>query len=174
MKFNLEESLKLLERTPSILETLLADLSEEWILSNEGVDTFSPFDVVGHLVHGEKTDWLTRAEIILSSSENKNFQPYDRFAQYEESKDKTIYELLSEFKVLRIKNVASIRAKKLTEEDLNKTGIHPKFGEVTLKQLISTWTIHDLAHIAQICRVMANQYTDEVGPWKEYLNILKR
>ena len=174
MKFNLEESLKILERTPFVLQSLLENLPDDWILNNEGVDTFSPFDVVGHLLHGEKTDWLTRIEIILSSSSDKKFQTYDRFAQYEESKGKSLQQLLDEFKTGRLENVQKLKRKNISEADLIKTGIHPKFGDVTLQQLLSTWTIHDLAHIAQICRVMSKQYTDEVGPWKEYMNILNR
>jgi DinB superfamily len=174
MHFNLNKSIEILERTPSTLEQLLQDVSDEWTLSNEGADTFSPFDVLGHLIHGEKTDWIPRLEIILSNKADKNFSPYDRYAQFDESKGKTTNQLLEEFKQLRQKNIAILKLKNLKEKDFSKTGIHPKFGTVTLSQLIATWTVHDLSHIAQISRVMCKQYKDEVGPWIEYLGILTR
>jgi hypothetical protein len=174
MEFDLKKSLEILERTPSVLEYLLRGISDDWSLSDEGEETFSPYDVIGHLIHGERTDWMTRMEIILSDSKDKTFEPYDRFAQFEESDGKSLNDLLTEFKVERDRNIRILLSKNLTERDLDKTGIHPKFGTVTLRQLLSTWTVHDLAHLAQISRVMAKQYTEEVGPWKEYLSILKR
>ena len=173
MKFNLEQAIEIIERTPIVLETLLKGLSAEWIENNEGGDTWSPYDVIGHLIHGEKTDWSQRMEIILSKDSNKTFASFNRFAQFEESKGKTITQLLDEFKVARQKNLAFLKSKNLTENDLNKTGIHPVFGEVTLEQLLATWVAHDLNHVAQISRVMAKQYQKEVGPWIEYLRILK-
>lgn len=174
MEFDLKKSLEILERTPSVLEYLLRGISDDWSMSDEGEETFSPYDVIGHLIHGERTDWMVRMEIILSDSKDKTFEPYDRFAQFEESEGKSLNDLLTEFKVERDRNIRILLSKNLTERDLDKTGIHPKFGTVTLRQLLSTWTVHDLAHLAQISRVMAKQYTDEVGPWKEYLSILKK
>lgn len=174
MTFNLDKSIEILERTPSTLQLLLKDLSDEWTMSNEGPDTFSPFDVLGHLIHGERTDWIPRLEIILSDKTDKTFATYDRFAQFEESKGKSINQLLEEFKQIRQQNIVLLRFKNLSENDFSKTGIHPKFGTVTLSQLIATWTVHDLSHIAQITRVMSKQYKEEVGPWINYLGILTR
>lgn len=174
MKFELDRSIEILERTPEVLEKMLAGLSDAWIYSHEGPESWGPYDVIGHLIHGEKTDWIPRMEIILAASgDNKKFQPFDRFAQFENSKGKTLSELLIEFKSLRSENLKKLRAKKLGDNDLTKTGIHPAFGKVTLHQLLSTWTVHDLTHIVQISRVMAKQYEADVGPWKEYLGILR-
>lgn len=174
MTFNLNQSLEILERTPQVLKTLLSGLSNEWINNNEGEDSWNAFDVVGHLIHGEKTDWLVRTEIILSNGDAKTFATFDRFAQFEQSKEKTISELLEEFQELRKKNLEKLKSKAISTEDLPKTGIHPAFGEVTLEQLLATWVAHDLGHIAQIARVMAKQYKDEVGPWRNYLPILDK
>ena len=173
MHLNLEKSIEILERTPTVLQTLLQNLSDDWILHNEGEETWSVYDVIGHLIHGEKTDWIPRTEIILSENPNKTFKPFDRFAQFELSKGKTLSQLLDEFTILRKKNIEVLRSKKITENDLNKKGVHPTFGEVTLSQLLSTWAVHDLNHIAQIVRVMAKQYKEDVGPWIEYLRILQ-
>lgn len=172
MKFNLSKSVEILERTPVLLETMLDELSEEWIKTNEGPETWSPFDVLGHLIHGEKTDWVPRMEIILSHQADQPFETFDRLAQFNESKGKTFQQLLVDFKNLRKQNVDSLKSKNLTAADLNKTGMHPELGKVTLAQLLATWTVHDLNHISQIARVMANQYKAEVGPWHEYLGIL--
>ena len=174
MEFKLETSIEILERTPIVLITLLRDLSAAWTSNNEGGQTWSVYDVVGHLIQGEKTDWITRAEIILSESDEKKFEPFDRFAQFQDSKGKSLTQLLEEFKMLREKNIERLRAKNLTRDDFAKTGTHPAFGEVTLGQLLSTWVVHDLNHIAQISRVMAKQYQTEVGPWLQYLGILKQ
>jgi len=173
LPFNLSQAIEVLERTPLLLDTMLRNLSDGWTIHNEGEETWSPYDVMGHLIHGESTDWIARMDIILSDGPNKIFAKFDRFAQFEESKGKTLTQLLDEFRTVRQKNIAYLKSKKLTEADLNKTGVHPAFGEVTLKQLLSTWTVHDLNHIAQISRVMAKQYATEVGPWIEYLRILK-
>jgi len=173
MKFNLPQAIEVLERTPIVLDTLLHGLSTEWTTNNEGGDTWSPYDVMGHLIHGEKTDWTQRMEIILSQGDNKTFASFDRFAQFEESKGKTLTQLLDEFKTARQYNLAILKSKNLTGSDLTKTGTHPMFGTVTLEQLLATWVAHDLNHIAQISRVMAKQYKEEVGPWIEYLRILK-
>src|SRR5688572_22174629 len=150
MAFSLEKSIEILERTPNVLHTMLHGISSNWTLNNEGGETWSAFDVVGHLIHGEKADWVSRAEIILSENPDKKFEPFDRFAQFEESKGKTLSQLLDEFKLLRKKNIGRLLSKNLTEKDFEKTGIHPAFGEVSLSQLLSTWAAHDLDHIAQI------------------------
>ena len=172
MQFTHQKSIEILERTPAVLKTLLSGLSEEWIVNNEGPETFSPYDVIGHLIHGEKTDWVTRAKIILEFGLSKPFTPWDRFAQYEESKGKTLEQLLDEFERVRKVNMHWFKSLDLTESDLNKKGMHPKLGEVTLRNLLSTWVVHDLTHIAQVTRVMAKQYKDEMGPWPEFFRIL--
>ena len=173
MEYKVTEAIEVLERTPKVLEQLLGGLSDKWTINNEGPDTWSPYDIVGHLIHGEKTDWITRANIILSDGDKK-FTPYDRFAQFTESKGKSLQQLLTKFKELRQQNISILLSKKLTDADLNKTGIHPEFGSVTLKQLLSTWVAHDLTHISQIVRVMAKQYKAEVGPWTAYLSVLNK
>lgn len=172
MKFDLDRSIEILERTPVLIEGLLSGLSEVWINNNEGPGTWSPYDIVGHLIHGEKTDWIPRMKIILSESTNKEFTPFDRFAQFRDSEGKTLIQLLATFKSLRNQNLHHLRSLDLSETDFTKTGIHPEFGETTLSQLLSTWVVHDLNHIGQIVRVMAKQYKAEVGPWQEYLKIL--
>ena len=174
MKFDLDETIEVLSRTPGVLKALLNGLSHNWVQNNEGSETWSPYDVVGHLIHGEKTDWITRAKIILDYGESRPFDPYDRFAQFEASKGKSIEELLEEFTALREQNIKTLREFKLTENDFRKTGKHPKFGKVTLEELLATWAVHDFNHIGQIARTMAKQYDAEVGPWKEYLSILHR
>lgn len=174
MEFDVKKSIVVLTRTPAVLEALLENLNEEWVQNNEGENTWSPFDVVGHLIHGEKTDWIVRMDIILTDGVNRKFDPYDRFAQFTESKGKTIQQLLQEFKQLRKENIAILESKNLSAQDLMKKGMHPALGEVTLKNLLATWTAHDLGHIAQITRVMAKQYKTEVGPWTQYLPILTR
>jgi hypothetical protein len=172
MKFNIKEAIPILERTPTVVGALLSGLPESWTMQNEGPDTWSPFDIVGHLIHGEKTDWMPRLEIILADGD-KAFVPFDRFAQYENSKGKTLQQLLDEFTVLRMSNLEKLRSHLPLDAHLNNTGIHPTFGEVTLRQLLSTWVVHDLNHIYQITRVMSSQYKDEVGPWVQFLRILK-
>jgi len=172
MNFSISPSLKILSRTPHVLESLLKDLPDEWIYNNEGEDTWSPFDIVGHLIHGEKTDWMSRLEIILDQDPDKRFKPFDRFAQFEDSKGKSLDELLSQFKSLRQTNLERLNSLNITDKMLDYTGVHPDFGKVTLRELLSTWVVHDLGHIAQISRVMAKQYKAEVGPWIPYLPIL--
>ncbi len=172
MKYSIENSIEILERTPAVLKALLSNLSEDWIINNEGPETFSPYDVIGHLIHGEKTDWVIRAKIILESGLSKPFTPWDRFAQFEESNGKTLLQLLNEFEIIRNGNVVWLKSLNLTETDLDKKGMHPKLGEVTLRNLLSTWVVHDLTHIAQITRVMAKQYKEEMGPWSEFFRIL--
>ncbi len=174
MNFELSKSLEILAKTPLVLDALLNGLSKEWIENNEGENTWSPFDIVGHLIFGEKTDWMVRIKTILSESENKLFEPFDRYAQLTENQEKTISGLIHKFRDLRRRNLNELNALNITLNDLNRTGIHPEFGEVNLKQLISTWAVHDLGHLAQISRVMSKQYKNEVGPWINYLGILKR
>lgn len=177
--FSLDRSINILQRTPAVLSALLKDAPDFWSLNNEGPDTWSPFDIVGHLVHGEKTDWIPRARIILSEGEgdgsraSKTFEPFDRFAQFRESEDKSLNELLEDFAALRRQNVEALKEMNITGTDLARTGYHPDFGEVTLRQLLATWTAHDLSHIRQTARVMAKQYKQEVGPWKEFLPVME-
>jgi hypothetical protein len=173
MNYSKEQAIEILERTPSVLKSLLANISDDWVMNNEGPDTFSPYDVVGHLIHGEKTDWVVRAKIILEHGINKPFDPYDRFAQYEESKGKSLQELLDEFEAIRKENMNWLSSVQLTEDDLERKGKHPVLGEVTLRNLLSTWVVHDLTHIAQVTRVMAKQYTEEMGPWPQFFRILQ-
>ncbi|NJB70042.1 hypothetical protein GGR42_000504 [Saonia flava] len=174
MKFSLEKSLEILEKTPETLEHYLGNLSTEWLTNNEGKDTWSPYDVLGHLLFGEKTDWMVRIQIIMSNSENKVFKAFDRFAQLNENQNRPIGELLKEFYKIRAKNLSELKSLQITEQDLKRIGYHPELGEVTLQQLIAAWVVHDLGHIAQISRVMAKQYKTEVGSWKEYLGILEK
>jgi uncharacterized damage-inducible protein DinB len=174
MEFEINKAISILGRTPRVLKVLLEDLSEEWTHENEGENTWSPYDVVGHLIQGEKTDWISRAEIILGNDQNKTFESFDRFAQFESSKGKSLNQLLDEFGKLRIENLEKLRLMDLSAKNLALEGIHPELGKANLKQLLSTWVTHDLGHISQICRVMAKQYKSEVGPWFEYLGILKK
>ncbi|WP_425391260.1 DinB family protein [Ekhidna sp.] len=173
MQFNLEKSIQILERTPSVLKALLQNLPEDWTTPNEGLDTWSPYDVVGHLIHGEKTDWIPRTKIILAHGSDKPFEPFDRFAQFEESKGQSLAQLLEAFESLRVKNIEKLKALNITEQDLSKTGMHPGLGQVTLENLLAAWVVHDLGHINQITRVMAKQYISEVGPWTQYMGVLQ-
>lgn len=172
INFNLKEATEILERTPAVLTSLLSGLSEKWIYNNEGGESWNPYDVVGHLVHGEKKDWVLRTKTILEYEERKTFEPFDRFAQFNDSKGKTLNDLLEEFAKLRKENITELMKLNLKENDLDKKGIHPEFGTVTLKQLLSTWVVHDLSHIRQIARVMAKQYKTEIGPWEKYLRVV--
>lgn len=174
MDFDLTAGSAILARTPATLRALLCGLGPEWTAATEGPDTWSPFDVVGHLVHGERTDWIPRAAIILAQGPNRRFEPFDRFAQFTESAGKTLEELLDEFAGLRTASLATLAGWNLTEEQLDLTGEHPGFGPVTLRQLLATWVAHDLGHIAQVSRVMAKQYREAVGPWRQYLTVLDR
>ena len=173
MEFELNQAIEILRRTPATLNSLLYDLSELWLFQNEGPETWSPYDVVGHLIHGEKTDWIPRAKIILADGEVRPFEPFDRVAMFQESKGKSIAELLDTFARLRSENLRELQKLNLTPELLEKRGMHPELGVVTLKQLLATWVVHDLGHIRQVVRVMAKHYRDEVGPWKAYLSILE-
>jgi hypothetical protein len=173
MTFDVDKCVELLERTPAVLETWLAGLSEEWITGTEGPDTWSPFDIVGHLLHGERTDWMVRLEIILSDRADKSFTPFDRFAQFRDSQGKSLADLLGDFRDARVANLARLRALRLTDADLDRTGLHPKFGTVTARQLLATWAAHDLDHLMQISRVLASQIGHEVGPWVEFLRVVR-
>ena len=172
MKFQLNEAFLILERTPLVLKILLLDLNAGWIHENEGENTWSPYDVIGHLIHGEKTDWLIRAKIILLDKGDKTFEPFDRFAQFENSKGKSLEGLLGEFERLRKENLSQLKGLALTADQMGLKGIHPELGNASLKELLSSWVVHDLGHIAQVSRVMAKQYEDEVGPWRQYLSVL--
>ena len=169
---DLDEAINILDRTPRILEAMLDGLPENWINNNEGGDSWSPFDIVGHLLHGEKTDWMERCNLILNSNIEATFSPFDRFAQFVDSKGKSMSELLSEFKSLRTKNLQELKSFGIEEPHYKMTAIHPDLGRVTLQQLLSTWVVHDLSHLGQIARVMAKQYKSQVGPWKEFINFI--
>ena len=172
MKYSLERSYEILDRTPAVLQALLAGLPDDWVMPNEGPETFSSYDVIGHLVHGEKTDWIVRTKMILEFGNTQTFEKYDRFAQYEESKGKSLQQILDEFAAIRKENMIWFKSLNLTEDDLNRKGMHPVLGDVTLRNLLATWVVHDLTHIAQITRVMAKQYKTEMGPWPEFFRIL--
>lgn len=173
MDFDLRHAIPVLERTPRVLRTLLAGLDRAWTRSDYGEATFSPFDVVGHLIHGETADWIPRARIILEQGASRPFDRYDRYAQFEVSRGKTLEQLLDEFEQRRAASLAALRALQLTPEKLAARGMHPLLGEVTLSQLLATWVAHDLNHLAQVARCMAAQYGAAVGPWKEFLGVLK-
>lgn len=173
MEFELSRTIEILRGTPATLRSWLGGLSEAWITSNAGPDTWCPFDIVGHLIHGEETDWITRVRIILEQGESQTFTPFDRFAQFEKSRGKTLAELLDRFESLRVGNLQTLEELNIQPAQLELTGTHPELGRVTLRQLLATWTVHDLGHLAQIARVMAKGYSEEVGPWGAYLPILR-
>ena len=173
MDFNLDDGIAVLERTPSTLSAMLSALPNDWIDGDEGPDTWSPYVIIGHLNHGERTDWIPRAQIILAQ-DGRRFTPFDRFAQFEESKGKSLADLLTEFAQLRTENLSTLRGWRLTNAQLALEGEHPELGTVTLSQLLATWVGHDLGHIAQTSRVMAKQYRDAVGPWRAYLPVMDR
>lgn len=174
MTFNLPNSIAILERTPGVLRSLLTNLSEDWTHRNEGPETWSPFDIVGHMIDGEETDWMVRARIILAQGSNRRFEPFDRFRHQHTNAGKTLVELLDRFAELRTRNLRELAGMKIGTEQLQLTGEHPEFGTVTLEQLLATWVVHDLGHLAQITRVMAKQYREAVGPWQAYLPVLHR
>jgi hypothetical protein len=157
-----------------VLRHLLEDLPDSWITGTEGPNTWSPFDIVGHLIHGERTDWITRTEVLLTHGESLAFTPFDRFAQFEASRGKTLGELLDTFAEARARSLHRLQTMALTGDDLDRRGLHPELGPVSLGELLATWVVHDLSHIAQIARVMGRQYTEGVGPWLAYLPMLKR
>lgn len=170
---NLQQTMSLLTRTPAALNALLRDLPEAWTLRNEGENTWSAFDVLGHLIHGERTDWMSRARTVLQFGERQTFEPFDRLGHIRESQGKSLEQLLDEFGRLRSENLRELRALNLQQEDLELRGRHPAFGVVTLAELLATWAVHDLTHLHQISRVMAYQYRDAVGPWSRYLGVLQ-
>jgi len=174
MEIQLEDVREILRRTPSTLNLLLNDLPDAWLITNEGPDTWSPFDVVGHLIHGEETDWIPRAKLILEHGDSRAFTSFNSEAMFEKSKGKTIVELLHTFAQFRAESLQQLDELNLTPELLEKRGLHPELGPVTLSQLLATWVVHDLGHIGQIVRVMSKQYGEAVGPWKAYLPILTR
>ena len=174
MDFDLEDGTAVLERTPATLRAMLAGLPAAWTDATEGPETWSPYDIVGHLVHGERADWIARARIILEQVAERRFAPFDRFAMFRESEGKSLDDLLDEFARLRAENLATLAGWRLTEAELALQGEHPDFGPVTLRQLLATWVAHDLGHLGQIARVMAKQYRDAVGPWRAYLPIMDR
>jgi hypothetical protein len=173
MERNLEISLSLLTRTPASLNALLRDLPEAWTRRNEGEQTWSPYDIVGHLIHGERTDGMPRAKMILQFGETRVFEPLDRWAQARESEGKSLEQLLDEFARLRSENLGQLRALNLRPEDFARRGRHPALGPVTLSELLATWATHDLTHLHQLSRVLAYQYREAVGPWSAYLGVLK-
>jgi DinB superfamily len=172
MSFTLLRSIEILERTPATLYALLHGLSDFWSLNNYGPSTFSPFDVVGHLIHAEQTNFLPRARHILSAGPSVPFPPFDRYAMFENSKGKSLSDLLQTFATLRAKNLADLKALELTPEQLDLPGLHPDLGPITLSQLLATWVVHDLGHLHQIAKSIAFQYREDVGVWREYLSIL--
>ncbi|HKQ08073.1 MAG TPA: DinB family protein [Blastocatellia bacterium] len=172
MEFQLEEAIAILRRTPETLSVLLKDLPEAWLTANEGGDSWSPYDVVGHLIHGEETDWVPRARIILERGEAQAFTPFDRFAQFEKSRGRSLGELLEEFAGLRWQNLTALAELRLRPEQMRLRGTHPELGSVTLGELLATWVAHDLSHVAQVLRVMCRQYGEAVGPWKQYLPLV--
>jgi hypothetical protein len=173
MQFELSEALQILEKTPTVIRMILGDLNDKWIYSDEGQDTWSPYDIVGHYVEAEKTNWIPRMNIILSRNPDKRFKPFDRFAQLNNQKE-TLEFRLSEFEKLRSENIILLEDADIDEVKLGLTGIHPEFGEVSLKELIATWVVHDLGHIGQISRVMAKQYKKAMGPWSAYISIVNK
>jgi hypothetical protein len=174
MQFELPHAIAVLERTPRTLRAMIQDLGPEWIDATEGPDTWSPYVIVGHMLHGERTDWIARARVILARGEDRRFAPFDRQAQFRESDGKTLATLLGEFESWRTANLVTLDSWKLTDSELALVGEHPAFGAVTLRQLLATWAAHDLGHIAQVARVMAKQYREAVGPWRAYLPVLDR
>ena len=172
MNFDLERSIEVLQRSPAALRDLLQGVNESWVRGTEGPDTFSPFDVVGHLIDGEETDWIPRARIILAKGPSLRFEPYDRFRHRTRNAGASLASLLSEFARLRAANLELLLSWKLTARELDLPGEHPSLGPVTLRQLLAAWVVHDLGHVAQVARVMAKQYRDEVGPWVPFLPVL--
>jgi len=173
MDLVLDQAIELLERTPRMLSSLLEDLSDPWLSANEGPDTFSPSDVVGHLIHAEETDWIPRLMIIVQQGESQPFTPFERFAFRQKYQGLPISGLLERFEALREQNLEQLRSLNLLADHLELVGMHPDLGRVTLKQLLAAWVVHDLTHIAQIVRVIAKQYDEAVGPWKAYMRVLQ-
>lgn len=174
MTRTIERALEVLERTPIVLRSQLLGISDFWALSRYGPETFSPFDVVGHLIHGDRTNWMVRVNTILQHGDALPFPAFDRYAMYETSQGKSMNELLDTFAAVRADCVSSLKALRLTEDDLKRQGTHPQLGTVTLGNLLAAWAVHDLGHTHQIAKAMAFQFREEVGPWREFLTILPR
>jgi hypothetical protein len=172
MQPTLQNTMALLARTPAALNVLLRDLPQPWTFRNEGDNTWTAFDVIGHLIHGERTDWMPRARMILEFGESRAFEPFDRLAQVRESQGKSLEQLLDEFARLRSENLDEVQRLNLKPQDLQRRGRHPSLGVVTLSELLATWAAHDLTHVHQISRIMAHQYREAVGPWSAYLGVL--
>jgi hypothetical protein len=173
MRHSLQDTISLLARTPAALDALLRELPETWTLRNEGENTWSAFDIVGHLIHAERGDWIPRAKMVLQFGESQAFASFDRWGHQREVQGKSLGQLLDEFARVRAENLKELRAWNLREEDLERRGRHPAFGAVTLSELLATWAAHDLTHLHQISRVMAHQYRETVGPWSVYLGVLQ-
>jgi hypothetical protein len=171
--FSLDDAIAVLSRTPATLNALLRGLPDMWVRRNEGRDTWSAFDIMGHLIAGERTDWIPRLRIILETGEARQFEPFDRLAQFEENQGRSLDQLLDDFARLRRENLAALQALNLQHEDLTRRGRHPALGVVTLSELVATWAVHDLTHIHQLSRVMAHQYRNAVGPWSAWLGVLQ-
>jgi hypothetical protein len=174
MDFDLTLGIAVLERTPPTLRAFLRGLGPAWTDATEGPETWSPYAIVGHLIHGERTDWVPRAQLILAQGANRRFTPFDRVAPFRESQSESLDELLDEFARLRAANLTTLAGWRLTDTELALEGEHPEFGVVTLRQLLATWVVHDLGHLAQTARVMAKQYSEAIGPWRAYLPIVTR
>lgn len=172
MNFDLPLSIDVLRRTPGVLHEMLHGIDASWGRATEGAETFSPFDVVGHLIDGEETDWIPRARIILAGGDDPRFEPYDRFRHLERNAGRSLESLLEEFATLRAESLATLEGWRLGERELELPGNHPGLGRVTLRHLLAAWVVHDLGHIAQVSRVMAKQYRDELGPWVPYLPVV--
>jgi hypothetical protein len=172
MKFDLERSIELLSATPASLRALLAGLSDEWTASQGDRDNWEPYDIIGHYIYAEEADWIPRAKVILAQADDRTFPPFDRYGQFERSDEESLTDRLDEFERIRRENIAILRSWELVDEELDLKGVHPQFGEVSLRELIATWVVHDLTHIRQIATVMAKRYDEAVGPWKAYLSIL--
>ena len=172
MKFDLERSIEVLAATPGTVRALLADLSEEWTASKGDRDNWEPYDIIGHYIYAEEADWIPRAKVILAQADDRTFPPFDRYGQFERSDEESLADRLDEFARIRNENIEILRSWELVDEELELKGVHPEFGEVSLRQLIATWVVHDLTHIRQIVTVLAKRYDEAVGPWKDYLSIL--
>jgi hypothetical protein len=172
-EFRLSEAVAILTRTPATLDAFLRGMPDTWVLRNEGADTWSAFDILGHLVYAERADWMPRLRIILEHGAARPFDPFDRFAQFEESQGKSLEQLLDEFAYLRKENLAALQALNLQSQDFAQRGTHPALGAVTISELLASWTVHDLTHLHQLSRVMAHQYRHAVGPWSAYLGVLQ-
>ena len=172
-EFNLNEAVALLTRTPASLDALLRGLPDVWTRRSEGKDSWSPFDIVGHLIFGERTDWMPRVRILLKNGESRAFDPFDRFAQFRESRGKSLEQLLDQFADLRKQSLSDLKGLNLRPQDFTRRGRHPELGVVTLSELLAAWVAHDLTHVHQLSRAMAWQYRDAVGPWSAYMGVMQ-